>query len=190
MKKTRRSRHMAQPDELLEYLGVKRDGRTKTGFRDMENLPVEFRPEDTIPGNLPVKHRLVILMHLEGYSGAEIANEVRLAPGTVYNILKSPAAENIIQQYFEFADAEFRSLYALAIKAVKDNLLEGDLDQRLRAADKFMKAHGKYEKAGDAADTAEDVVSRIMEMRKADGSVVKLTEKRRQTRIKETSNED
>lgn len=166
----------------MEYLGTRKDGRTKSGFKDVPNLPVEYDRESTVPGNIPTKHRLVILMHLEGYDGSEIANEVKLAPGTVYSILNNTQSQNIINQYFEFADQEFKALHKLSIKAVRDNLIHGDLDQRLRAADKFMKAQGKYDSNKEKSDTAEDVVKRIMEMRKADGSVVKVTEETRTQR--------
>lgn len=69
-----------------------------------------------------------------------------------------------------FQDAEFAALHQLSISAIRDALLHENIDIRLKAADKYLKAHGKYERGDFKETTAEDVIRRIME--------IKITEER------------
>lgn len=149
--------------------------RTAPEFSQWLDLPEESFAEITDGTDAPTHHKLMIMLHLEGYSGNAIADEVQCNPGTVYKVLNSGWAKSIVQQYMEFSTQEFSALQKLSVKAVRDGLLNEDINVRLKSADMFMKAHGKYAGGEKGKDTAEDIIQRIMEM--DDGTTkIKVTE--------------
>jgi len=119
---------------------------------------------------LKPKHKLIVLMHLEGNDTSDIVDQTGASPSTVYSVLKSGLAKAIMEDYYAFCGQEFKNLYSLAIAAVRDALKSDDIEVRLKAADKFFKAHnmsgGPGSKAvGGGGETAEDVIKRIFEMK-------------------------
>lgn len=114
--------------------------------------------------NLKTHHKLIIMLHLEGLSNSDIASEVGRSPGYVRWVLSRPIVQDVVDQYFELTDREFKTLYKLSVRAVRDALSDKqDIRVRLNAADKFFRAHGKYESRDQRKTTsAEEVVSDIM----------------------------
>ena len=54
----------------------------------------------------------------------------------------------------------------MSVRAVRDGLDPGQsIGVRLKAAEKYLKAHGKMDGLGSEMDTAEDVVKRILELK-------------------------
>lgn len=138
---------MAQMIELKKYLGLLPD-----------KPPRDIKVLNT-------RQKIVVMLHLEGLSAKDIADETGFSPSYISTILRSEAAQNILKDYFSFADMEFKALYKLSIEAVRDALRSDDIDIRLKAADKFLKAHGKYNQTATDSASAEDVIRRIVEMR-------------------------
>ena len=108
-------------------------------------------------------NKRIIMMHLEGYTYNEIALELSLPPHRVINVIRADNSQNIINQLYEFQDTEYKALYRLAVSAVRDCLQSENEAIRLRAADMYMKAHGKAGGGAQDRETAEDIVSRMIE---------------------------
>lgn len=130
---------------------------------------------------LTSEHKMAIVLHLEGFSRTDIADQLGRSVSWVRNTLTSRLAQNVINDYLAFSDQEFKALYQLSIEAIRDALRSEDISVRLKAADKYLKAHGKYNEGFTPGETAEDVVKRVMEMdivRGADRVQIKMSEER------------
>ena len=134
--------------ELQKYLGI---------------LPEKRRPQLR---RLGTHHKQAIMLHLEGMPASQIADELGRTPGWVSETLRSDLAQALINDYLSFADSEFKALYKLSIAAIRDALQSQDPELKLKAADKYLKAHGKYDpKSLGGKETAEDVIKRVMELK-------------------------
>ena len=138
---------MTQLKELQRYLGV---------------LPEKKRPQ---PKRLTAAAKNAIILHLEGLPIGQIAEMLGRSPSWVSWILNSDLAQSLINDYISFVDQEFRALYKLSVEAIRDALQSNDIEVRLKAADRYLKAHGKYSQAADRGETAEDVIKRVMELK-------------------------
>ena len=120
---------------------------------------------------LKPQDKQVVLLAIEGHSAGEIVDMLGMSSGRVRSVLSSAPASKIFDDFLSFKDREFQLLYSLSIDAIRNALRSPDLDVALRAAEKYLKAHGKFDGGrASVSDTAEDVVRRIME--------IKVTEER------------
>jgi hypothetical protein len=108
----------------------------------------------------------MLLLYLQGTPPTEIVDELKTSMGRFRRVMKSDLGKLVIDDYFQFCDQEFSTLYQLSVDAIRKALTSDDIDLQLKAADKFLKAHGKYDKAVAKEATAEDVVRRILEIKK------------------------
>jgi predicted transcriptional regulator len=105
----------------------------------------------------------VVQLCLQGYRQDEIAELSGYAPQTVSKILSDDRCVQVRQQYLKGHDAEFESLYPEVIEAVRSGLNHADMKFRLDAAEKWLKAHGKYrENTTNVNISAEDVVVKLL----------------------------
>lgn len=134
------------------------------------------KPKDKLI--LTTVERQIVALHLEGKETHTICRTLEVSPAKVYAVLRSTAAQNIINDFFQFQDQELKVLYSLAVGAIRSGLTNADDDIKLRAADRYFKIHGKY-KSDAPRETAEDVVRRIMEVTQktpTGSTTIKLTE--------------
>jgi len=111
------------------------------------------------------EHLVMLEQHMAGWTNKEIAEFLGCTPQTVSNIITSDLGKEWIAERRSGMDEEFFGLYRKVISAVDDGLVAEDLAIRLTAADKWLKAHGRYAPKGHqtAAVTAEDIVQRLLE---------------------------
>lgn len=126
-----------------------------------------------------MKHRRIVALHLRGKSQTAIAAAVGCSPSLVSTTLRRPQAKAILAEAYAQYDAEARALFPLALDAIRRNIQSGDGQTELKAADMALKINGKYEQAAESAVTAEDVIERVLERIDADGTTVRVTERRR-----------
>ncbi|MHC4474103.1 MAG: hypothetical protein ACYTEL_00560 [Planctomycetota bacterium] len=110
---------------------------------------------------LNARHKKAIYLHLQGCKLDEISEKTGLTPWWISRILNSDLAQQEIVKHHEFFDLEFKSLYARSIETIREGLRHPDINVRLKAADKYFKAHGKYLKRCMRDETTEDVIQRI-----------------------------
>jgi len=158
----RRSLLLKSLVELNRYLGI---------VNPEKERPLAF---------LRDRDKQMLLLYLQGTPPTQIVDELKTSMGRFRRVMKSDLGKLVIDDYFQFCDQEFSTLYQLSVDAIRQGLESEDIDTKLKAADKFLKAHGKYDKAVSKEATAEDVVRRILEVRK--DSIRMVEETRRITK--------
>jgi len=114
---------------------------------------------------LSSKHELVLMLHMNSIPPGEIAEITGYNRNHVTWITRQPISKAVIKARYEELDDEFKSLYYSAIEAIRDGLTSANIETKLKAADKYLRAHGKYGTVAEASETAEDVVKRILELK-------------------------
>ena len=114
------------------------------------------------------RHIKAIQLHLQGSSLKEISERTCLSIWWISRILRSEPAKRLIAEYNAYFDQEFKALYTGSITAIREGLENPDIHVRLKAADMYLKAHGKYmDRQKGREKSAEDVIRQIIEMQKA-----------------------
>lgn len=114
---------------------------------------------------LTSRHRAILNMHLLGEKGVEIAAHFGIRKQQVYRFIHDPLGQEYLQMAAKMDEARFGALYGLAVDALKDGLdPETNISVRLRAASTYLERKDKLDdKHGKKADSAEDVIQRILE---------------------------
>ena len=121
---------------------------------------------------LTPRHKAVVAMHLSGISAQEIAQTLECKISWVYNTLRDPLVKSILDRGMEIAEDELAALLPLSIEALRKTLMSGTESGRLRAAETVLKSQGKHEKPPLAAESAEDVIGRMMARITVDGKAI------------------
>lgn len=112
---------------------------------------------------LSTAHRAAVALHLAGSPAAEIADRLQRPISWVALTLRDPLARRIIDAVLALHDMEIAALMPLATAAVRQQLINGSGQQRLRAADIVYKANHRYiEEKEQGRTTAEDVIQQIL----------------------------
>ena len=105
----------------------------------------------------------IILMHITGWRGTEIAHSLSISSATVSRTIHSAACTAILDKWRGQADKELESLMPLSVERMRDALRHPDPDVYLRAVDKVLKARGKYREPAKLGFGAEDAMQKILE---------------------------
>jgi hypothetical protein len=83
----------------------------------------------------------------------------------VSNVICSDKGQEFVKARMGALDQQFLGLFSKVIDTVSDGLDHEDMALRLTAADKWLKAHGRYAPKSDHSDkvTAEDIVARLLD---------------------------
>jgi hypothetical protein len=114
---------------------------------------------------LSSKHHTIIACAIQGMKIREIARKVGMRDTSISRILNSQVAREAIQKHLAEMDDRLLMLKAKVIEAFEDALAEGvPIETRLAAADKWLKAHGHYERGREkqASISLEDVVAKLV----------------------------
>lgn len=150
----------------------------KTEGYDPEAARVQYQLEKENGHRLPngakplkkltKKHKQMIQLHLEGMSNNDIAEGVGMTPSRVSIILNDPLARAWAQSQMQDFELEFQALFPKTVGVIRDALgaeTQGGAPAfatRLKAADLYYKASGRYKDAEEKGETAEDVIQRIL----------------------------
>jgi hypothetical protein len=121
--------------------------------------------EGKAASRLSLRDRQIIELHLCGKRARQISEICGVGVVTVYRVLASEEGISHKQQIMQYYDNRFEVLYGDVIDTIEDGLLSEDMTIRLQAADKWLKAHGKFApKVSDSQVniTAEDIVFNIL----------------------------
>jgi hypothetical protein len=114
------------------------------------------------------RHKKTIHLHLQGAPLKVISERTGLSIWWISRILKSKVAQRLIAEYNAYFDQEFKALYTGSIKAIREGLEDPDINVRLKAANMYLNAHGKYrDRHKNKEKSAEDIIRRIIEIQKA-----------------------
>ncbi len=119
---------------------------------NQEARKTQYTYEKTIGKRLPSgvlrlkklspKHRQIVALHVQGRAIKKIAEEVGLAYISVWRVINDPLAKQLIDEFYESFDADFKVLKPLAIEAVREGLEDGDTKTKLSAVDRYAKLAG------------------------------------------------
>lgn len=112
---------------------------------------------------LTARHVRILVLHLSGLKGNDIARICRIRPVTVSRVLNDPLGRTFLKRHYDDLENEFQALLGPAIGTLRDSLEKGvPMKERLRGADTFFKRRGDYKETVEKKDTAEDVVQKIL----------------------------
>lgn len=112
---------------------------------------------------LKPRHKQVIALHLAGWESQRIAEKLDLTVAWVSTVLSDPLAREVISNFDELHEEEFKRLRVLANDAIRRALHPDKPDStRLKAARMF---HQRESELGlkDKGETAEDVMAKILQ---------------------------
>jgi hypothetical protein len=156
---------------------IRRGIRPPVEVRDIEAVDLPTMKRAAFK-RLKMRHRRVIVAHLQGASNADIAIALGSSAGYVSQVLNNPLVIPILERCYQDYEREFASLTPLCIEALRDNLEGDDGSLQLKAVDLTFKRQGAYEKKIDDAATAEDIIERILKISGKDGSRLEFSERR------------
>lgn len=107
------------------------------------------------------KHLRIVLLHVNGLKGYEIAKEMSMSPARISNILCDPMVQDEIRRRHEELDGE---IFSKSIQVVSESLSDEDHALRLRAADMIWRSRGRYAEKAPTTASAEDIVQRMLAM--------------------------
>ncbi len=122
--------------------------------------------------------RQMVALHLNGHANTEIAYMLDCNPAYIGKVLRKPAVRELLSEIAELQKLELAALMVPAIDAIRRNLNSSNASAALKAADMVMQTQGAYGNKAERADTAEDVMARLLEVIKADGTQVRIIEQR------------
>jgi len=117
---------------------------------------------------LTAQHKQMILSHLSGVSNNDIAELYKRTAVSVSRILNDPLALAEISNLLEDVEKEFQALYPKSVERLREAMDAETLAKtpahttRLKAIDIYYRANGKYRDADSGAESAEDVIARIL----------------------------
>ena len=109
-------------------------------------------------------HERMIALHINGVSGADIALQFKCSAFTVYRILGDPLAASLIAEVGEHYREEFKQLFPLVYKAVKEGLENPSSKVRLASVDRFARINRMIDGDSDE-DGTEKYVKRVIDAR-------------------------
>jgi len=107
--------------------------------------------------------QLILEYHLLGKPHSQIAEELNISPQTVRNVIRSDLGQRYLAQRYEELDEEFKGLYRKVINTIRECLDSSDERVRLLAAEKWLKAHGKFKEQPEERVKAEVVIQQIFQ---------------------------
>ncbi len=119
---------------------------------------------------LTAKHKEMIKMHLSGLSNNDIAEVAHRTYSSVSLLLSDPLALTEISRLLEDTEKEFQALFPKSVQCVREAMEATTLANtpahttRLKAVDIYYRANGKYRDADSGAESAEDVIQRILSL--------------------------
>lgn len=113
--------------------------------------------------------RQAVMLHLEGWRAVDIAEAVNKNPGTVRRCLQKDATRKLIEDYYEFLDAEYESLYKLALDSMRDAMHpDSPLTTRVETAKHFFKTSSRS-KSDNGTQSAESMIARVINIVQQNG---------------------
>ncbi len=114
-------------------------------------------------------HKHIIALHLQGMKNRDIQSFLSQA-GAEYTVVRishiitDPLSRQVIDTFNDQVDQDLKTLEIQAVDVLKDAMTNGSMDQKLRGADKILRANGRFADKTTSAETAEDVIARVLEL--------------------------
>ncbi len=141
------------PQERSGYIPEVYDAQRDIGTR-RENGALKLK-------RLRPFHKQVLALHLAAWPNEEIAKKLNRSPSWISSVINDPLSQEVLNNFEDLQEEEFKRLRLLANSALRDALLPHKNDStRLRAARIFYQKSG--EDKGEKGETAEDVMAKVL----------------------------
>jgi hypothetical protein len=130
------------------------------------DLPGEKRraaPQSPLVRLKPI-HKKVCKLHLQGLTRTELAEACNLTPARISQLLADPLVQAELEIEFEYQEQQLRALGSSSVQAIRRGLDDADPEIALKAARLQLETQGRLRGRVNEGTTAEDVVSRIVNM--------------------------
>ena len=115
----------------------------------------------------------ILREHMRGKPSWELARDFGMTDSSISRILNDPLSREFINSQVAQCDGDFKALYRRAVIAMANGLSSADENTALRAADMYLRAHGKYAREdAERPLTATEVAKALLEQSK----VVNITQ--------------
>lgn len=123
---------------------------------------------------LKPRHKKVLALHLAGWPSHEIAAEVGMTVSWVSTIISDPLSQQIINNFEELQEEEFKRLRVLANDTLREAMHPGNpIKTRLEGVREFHRREASIVK-GDKGETAEDVMEKILQRIEAENVQINI----------------
>lgn len=146
-------------------------GRNLPGTVDRAPFPTAEEVKKWDPKRLTPKHRQILSLHAQGMRRAEIGALCKCTPEFVSMLASTDSGKAYLKELEGYLDGRMRALYKKTIDAVEDQLENGRGADKLAAAKLQLQVTGKLGKEKDEAESAEDVIQRIMNLQ-VNGNII------------------
>lgn len=98
------------------------------------------RPDGALKLNsLSPAHLRMISAYINGMRIKDIAEQFKVAAITVGRVLADPLSQVYVEEFGEAQKGEFKAMFPLVAKAIRDALSSGNAEVKLKAVDRFAK---------------------------------------------------
>lgn len=184
---------LARLREILRKPGapIEQDRRIGNHFHKAKDLP-QLRDESGTPltryaiekaigkrrengasklKRLTNRHYNILALHLAGKSLEDICSLLRVSYTTVSRVVNDPMAQSVLKRVYNHREEEIHALAGKAIAVTRAAMNDDAMGTRLKGVDRFLKIRETMLGKDDGRESAEDVVTRILENAKIMGNV-------------------
>ncbi|NNG47345.1 MAG: helix-turn-helix domain-containing protein [Deltaproteobacteria bacterium] len=148
--------------------------------------PRDYVPMVVNPNAAPIRKyslrgRRILSLYEQGYSKADIARSMGMAPSTVSAIINNPTSAAILQQSIAEAEQQFRNLAPQAVSAMREALDSGqEIETRRKAAKDFFDVSARRAsiKEAEVSGSAEELIETAMKIATESGATVEIAQRR------------
>lgn len=123
------------------------------------------------PKRLTPKHKQILSLHAQGMKRVEIGALCKCTPEFVTMLASTDIGRAYLKDLEAYLDGRMRTLYKKTIDAIEDQLDNGRGADKIAAAKLQLQVTGKLGKEKDEAESAEDVIQRIMNLQ-VNGNII------------------
>jgi hypothetical protein len=120
---------------------------------------------------LQTKHYNMIALRTSGLSIDQVAVTMGVTPVTVSRVLNDPLALDVMGRVYKDRQQEVDAMAGLAVGAVREGLSSQNVDQKLRATEKWMQMKKTISSETTPEETAEDIAQNILKNAQVTGDV-------------------
>lgn len=124
----------------------------------------EYEPELEEKRALTTEEMFVLSLHIKGESNESISIITGHSIAYVNNVILLPMSQNILKRVDASLEMEIKGMKPLAVSAMREVLQIGDAKAKGAMVDKYFKISGRYEGDNNKARTAEDIISKMMDV--------------------------
>jgi hypothetical protein len=157
-----------KPAPQLPKLFDPSSGRLLDQYTSEKRLGIRRETGQLKLKKLTFRHRKIIALHIQGFSGEQIAFYMNCTNLTVSKVLNDPLAQSYISAATKDRELELKALLGSAVNVVREGMTKEGLDigTKLKAVDRYSKLRSALD-TGQEKISAEDIIAQMLERAKS-----------------------